>query len=346
MPSNSKIRIIRNCCGAKLWKYERCKCRQIRIIQKNIRIWLKRINSLEPVIYRNTNITYQYINSFVDKNRSKNDFNNKKRENIIGCIINKRIPTKYYKFSRRWYQLKKQIDLFIQNLCESKGITSRNIVCYHTAGRTHHYDFRLVIDNTEIMVEFKFNVSCINDTPQFVSPMKPSQYLDSSYEEYYYDYYFKPLVNKYKLPLPTKEEYLQDIHSPKPKCLREHQEKYYKGCSKSSKYSGEQSDITFYESSKKASHDSISNFISKYGVKKNKLTEYLLETQRNKYYMLFKDNSFNLETVDLEQYMITEMKAEPDKNRYIAKTKTGRNIKILLRWKNGNGIAFPSFQIS
>jgi hypothetical protein len=30
----------------------------------------------------------------------------------------------------------------------------------------------------------------------------------------------------------------------------------------------------------------------------------------------------------------------------MAKTKSDRNIKILLRWKNGNGIAFPSFQIS
>ena len=34
------------------------------------------------------------------------------------------------------------------------------------------------------------------------------------------------------------------------------------------------------------------------------------------------------------------------KSRYIAKTKTNGNLIILLRWKNGNGIAFPSFQIS
>ena len=196
------------------------------------------------------------------------------------------------------------------------------------------------------MIEFKCNASCVNDTPQFVSPMKPSQYLDSSYEEYYYNYYFTPLVNRYNLSLPTKEEYLKYIHSTKPQCLEEHQNKYYRGCIKSSKYSGNDDDIHFYESSKKTSYDSISTFISKYGLKQDKLTEYLLETQKNKYYMLYKDGKINLETINLDDYIITEIIKDPNKNRYIAKTKSGKHLKILLRWKNGNGIAFPSFQIS
>lgn len=34
------------------------------------------------------------------------------------------------------------------------------------------------------------------------------------------------------------------------------------------------------------------------------------------------------------------------KTSYIAKTTTNKKISILLRWKNGNGIAFPAFQIS
>jgi len=32
-------------------------------------------------------------------------------------------------------------------------------------------------------------------------------------------------------------------------------------------------------------------------------------------------------------------------NGYVATSKSGNKIKILLRWKNGNGIAFPAFQI-
>ena len=88
------------------------------------------------------------------------------------------------------------------------------------------------------------------------------------------------------------------------------------------------------------------SFISKYGVNKDKLTNYLLDTQKNKFYMLYKDGKFKLETINLDDYMITTVVKEPRKSRYIAQTKSNKNLKILLRWKNGNGIAFPSFQIS
>ena len=325
----------------------KCRCLEIKTIQKYIRLWKIKINKLEKTEYRDDTITYRCINVFMDKNRSKNDSNNKKRENIIGCIINNNIKKEYYRYSSRWYKLKKTIDLFIKELCKKKNINyNEKVRCIHKAGRGHHYDFKLIINSEEFMVEFKFNASCINDTPQFVSPMKPSQYLDSSYEEYYYDNYFITLVNRYNLSLPTKETYLKNIHSPKPTCLKEHQDKYYRGCIKSSKYSSKENDINFYESSKKASQDSISDFISKYGLQQNKLTEYLLKSQKEKYYMLYKDGHFYLKTINLDNYIIIEITKDPNKYRYIAKTKSGINLKILLRWKNGNGIAFPSFQIS
>lgn len=300
-------------------------------------------NKLKPI----PKIRFDDINAFTYKRRSKNDINNKTRENIISCILNNIVPEKYYTFSPIWYKLKNELLLFIDELCKKKGIICNYIECITKAGRCHYYDFKIVINkNEEFNLEFKFNTSCVNDTPQFISPMKPSQYLETSYEEYYYDNYFTDLVNEYNLCLPTKEEYLKDIHSTSPKCLKEHQEKYYRGCKKSSKYSGDENDIKFYENSKKISNDSIKNFISKYDINIDKLTKYLLNTQKDKFYMLYKDGKFYLEIINLNNYIIKEIKKDPEKNRYIAKTKSGRNLKILLRWKNGNGIAFPSFQIS
>ena len=345
MTSSKKKRIVRVCCFA----HTPCeKCKKIKIIQKGVRKWNDDNKKIKQIIYKKDKITYYCINSFEGKDRSKNDSNNKKRENIIACVINGKIPEEYYKRSRRWYNLKKEIDLYIENLCENTGITSIDTIeCVPKAGRGHHYDFNLIINGSqEFALEFKFNASSVDDTPQFVSPMKPSQYLESSYEEHYYDNYFIGLVNEYKLPLPTKEEYLKHIHSPSPLCVKEHQEKYYGGCKKSSKYTGEENDIKFYEDSKKASRDSITSFISKYDLNKDKLTQYLLDTQKNKFYMLYKDGKFNLETINLDDYTITTITREPEKSRYIAKTKSDKNLKILLRWKNGNGIAFPSFQIS
>lgn len=192
--NESEKKFVLKCCCEKLCKYKKCVCIEIKIIQKYISLWYIKINLLEPIIYRNDKITYRCINVFMDKNRSKNHSNNKKRENIIGCIINNNIPKEYCIYSLRWYNLKNKIDLFIKELCKKKNITYiDSIVCIHKAGRVHHYDFKLIINNSEeFMLEFKFNASCINDTPQFISPMKPSQYLDSSYEEYYYDNYFIP----------------------------------------------------------------------------------------------------------------------------------------------------------
>ena len=54
--------------------------------------------------------------------------------------------------------------------------------------------------------------------------------------------------------------------------------------------------------------------------------------------MIKKDNSKNYEIISYIK--------EPELQRYVATTKTGIVLKILLRWKNGNGIAYPAFQIS
>lgn len=338
-------------CRAILWKGETCRCKEIKIIQKCMRKYYTKLSNLHPISYntdKTDKITYKSINVFIDKNRTKNDYNNKKRENIIGAILNNKILNEYYKYSPRWNLLKNTLDGYIKELCEHNDIHYiEKINCIHKAGRGNNYDFKLIInDNEEFMIEFKFNASCVEQTPQFVSPMRPSQYLESSYEEYYYDNYLSQVTTPFNLPFPEKEEYLKSIHSPKPKCLKEHQDKYYRGCKQSSRFSGEKNDIDFYETSKTVSQNSISTFISTFGIDKDKLTEYLLKTQKNKYYMLYKNGKIYLELINLNNYIITEIIKDPAKYRYLAKTKSDKQLKILLRWKNGNGIAFPSFQIS
>jgi hypothetical protein len=87
-----------------------------------------------------------------------------------------------------------------------------------------------------------------------------------------------------------------------------------------------------------------------------KLSEYLRESQDGKVYMLFQPAamdmtgitgaSITLQTVDPAHYTIVGCVKNPNKSRYECVSETGKKIKILLRWKNGNGIAFPAFQIS
>lgn len=319
----------------------------IKIIQYFIKYCHNIYSNFNNVKYNNITINYNSINTFDLSSRADNDKNNKIRESIIGAIINNQIPTNYYKYSFRWKKIKDEINKYILQLCVLYNITFQNQKCVHKAGRKNNYDLILTINGCKTFnIEIKFNAQNVIETPQFVSPMKPSQYLETSYEEYYYDNYLTILSNEYKLLLPDKHEYLHKIHSDKPKCMIEYQKKYYKGCDKSSKYTKNEEDIKFYNRAKEISEDSIKTFISNNNLKIVELTNYLLNTQSNKIYMLYKNGKFYLQSINSENYEIISYKKEPQLQRYVATTKTGITLKILLRWKNGNGIAYPAFQIS
>ena len=105
-------------------------------------------------------------------------------------------------------------------------------------------------------------------------------------------------------------------------------------------------DVKFYEDCKLASKKSISNFIENTGLDIAKLNKRLQNTQKDKVYMLYKNNKFYHETMNNDDYEIVSYMKKPDMSKYIATAKNGKNMNILLRWKNGNGIAFPAFQIS
>lgn len=330
-------------------------------IQKNIRNYLELINNLSMFKYNKKHINYYLINVFESNlinKRCNNDSNNKNRELIIGAIINNYVPDKYYKYSLRWKKLHELINNYIlklyltkkklKDLTKKDKIKSKikNVVCVHKGNRRNHIDFEITINNKYTFItEFKFNVSSVEETPQFSSPMYPSQYFENSYEEYYYDNYLPLLIKNTDLKIPNKIKYLKEIHKTKPECLIEIQKKYYSGAKQSSKYTGLKDDIDFYNLSKNLSKESIIKFIEKNDLNVNTLTKYLLDTQINKNYMLFKNfyQDIILQQIDKDNYIIENVKK--DKNRYVAMTKNGNELQILLRWKNGNGIAFPSFQI-
>jgi hypothetical protein len=176
--------------------------------------------------------------------------------------------------------------------------------------------------------------------------MKPSQYLNNSYEEFYYENYLTKLATISNLEMPSKEDYLKQIHSDKPKCMKKYQEFYYNGCSDSSKFTGKQEHINFYNYAKELSNTSITEFINNSELNITMLSNYLQSTQLDKIYMLYTNNSLIKQTINMDDYTLISVIKQPDKYRYECTSKSGKKIKVLLRWKNGNGIAFPAFQLS
>lgn len=283
--------------------------------------------------------------------RGHNDENNKLREAIISAVINKKVPEAYYK-TQRWCDLKQRVEGFLHQCHDSEYA---HVECYQAAGRGNNYDFLLTFTGfdgikKEYKVEFKFNASKISDTPQFVSPMKPSQYLSSSYEEYFFDNYMAKISEAAQIEIPCREEWLKQIYNNTPSCIKPIQDKYYAGCYGSSQFTNVADDIAFYNLCKIQAKDSITTFIAKNELDAAKLSKYLHESQKDKVYMLFQPrlsgSQITLQTVDSSDYTIVSYTKNPEKARYECVTEKGKKIRILLRWKNGNGIAFPAFQIS
>ena len=310
--------------------------------------YLNKLNNLPCINYQIKNqifkIIYSDINAFVISDKKYNDKNNKTRENIIGAVINNKIPIEYYKYSRRWNNLKKNIESYIYDLIGYNNIN--NIVLIHRGGRKYNYDFTIIVNNIEYNVELKFNAENIDDTPQIVSPVKTSKYLSRSYEEYYYDNYLPKLISPNNIKYPNRSQYITEIHGNKPKCMEYFQNIYYQGCSKSSKYTGNKNSIEFYNLSNSIDKISRENFINISDLNINALSSYLKETQKNKIYMLYKNNKFHKQIVNINDYELVRYEKYPEKFKYVAYSASGKQIDILLRWKNGNGIAFPAFQIS
>ena len=104
--------------------------------------------------------------------------------------------------------------------------------------------------------------------------------------------------------------------------------------------------IEFYKYANQIDNQSRCKFIETNELKLVELTNYLCNSQMNKIYMLFYNYNFYKENVNLDDYRLISYKKEPTKYRFKVNSKSGKQINVLLRWKNGNGIAFPAFQIS
>lgn len=320
------------------------KMRYINILQQFIKKCLKIYDLLPSFKNNKLYLSYDSINSFRISSKKNNDKNNKIRENIIVSIINNKVPTIYYNYSNRWLKLKNNITYFIKSIADENNININTTKIIHLGGRKYNYDFILYINDIPFNIELKFNVENIKETPQFNSPMKPSQYMSRSYEEFYYDNYLEQLSSYAYLQVPDKKTYLKEIHSIKPKCIFEHQKLYYQGNYKSSKFNDDCKAIEFYNLSKILSKESIEEFIKDTELNLIVLSEYLSSSQKNKIYMNYKNDKFYKVNININDYILVNYIKH--KNYYEVTSKSGKILKVLLRWKNGNGIAFPAFQIS
>ena len=143
---------------------------------------------------------------YINSTRGTSDEFNKKREQIICNLGNGIISAIWIQNDSRWAQLHTELYEVINNL---KPIN----ITYHKlnikGGRSKNYDFELIFyESGQIIklfkLEFKYGANEICECPQFVSPMKPSQYLTGDYEEYFYDSYVPQICELAQVPVVDK----------------------------------------------------------------------------------------------------------------------------------------------
>ena len=281
-----------------------------------------------------TNETHKLedIGYFKVSAKSNNDEFNKKRESIIAAIINKEIPQEFYTKSQDWKNLKTEITSFIKKICVKPNIKSINtIICKIKAGRGNNHDLDITINNRNFKGEFKFNCTCVSETPQFSSPARPSQYLSENFEEDFYDNHLDELVSHTLLPKPSREVYLKQIHSNIVPCMQDFKNLY-------------DTDKKFNKMCKKISDKEKKKFIEKSTIKMKELSDYLETSQSEKIYMCYKNGKFHYDELNKDLYKLTELDKRENTN-FIYKTKSGMKLEIKLRFKNGCGLQFPALQI-
>lgn len=295
-----------------------------------------------------TKESINYFKKIVGGGRNENDGANKVRENAIVMMLNKKVPDEYLLYDLCWGSVAELVQICVNKMLKNSGVDSEKIVYKKAAGRGKHHDFEAVMpDGTIIMkIEFKHGASQITEAPQFVSPMKPSQYMTESFESFFYDTGLFEIMGS-EFAIPDKTVWMAQVHGNKPPCMKMFQDKYYAGCRASSQFTGDEMDILFYEKCKAVADESIVAFLARDEVtlRQDILSAYFIQTQE-KVYLMYKDGEFTHQHIDPEEFVIETCKKEPEKHRFVVTTRTGRTLIILLRWKNGNGIAFPAFQIS
>lgn len=279
--------------------------------------------------------------------RGSNDRLNKSRENIICRLIND--PTLETSVS----SIKKSLYEYLSKLAPANfdfKNSLHSVRCMIKAGRKFNYDFEVnYLDSENIIstkcLEFKCNTETVAGCPQYVSPMKPSKYMSASYEDHFYRNYLPEICQMANCVIPDRETYISGIHQPSPSFMSQLQTLYYRGCKSSSKFTDNEKDISFYQACRMLSKKSIETFMnSGVQLKIEELSEYLFQSQKQKEYLLYSNGKFYHETPHMDDYTILDYTIRAP--YFICNTKSGKKMKVLLRWKNGNGISFPAFQIS
>ena len=287
--------------------------------------------------------THESIQLFYAKGSSKgmNDAENKVRESILVFLANP-LPAEYAN-NAQWVHLHTRFHDALRTIC---GQEYNRIVIKKMAGRGHNYDLLATFygaDDSQIHVaklEFKHNSKSLDKVPQILSLQDRFALITTvSYAKYYYETGLDTYLSTihYAGAKPTLEEYLAIVSGTE-----------YSRCPMTQYMY----DIEGAGDNKKRCtaivKESIDSYLSKYAlfVDINKLNAKLLESQMDKYFLLWDLDKFGIHTYSESDLRICGGYGMTVKNKNtIVLLSDKYEYNLLLRWRNHAGILNPAWQI-
>ena len=174
-----------------------------------------------------TKDSINYFKKTIGCGRGENDSANKVRENAIVMMLNKEISEEYLLHDPLWGLVADKVQICVDELLSISGIDPEMVKYKKAAGRGKHHDFEAldVSGNVLTKIEFKHGATQIVEAPQFVSPMKPSQYMSESFEEFFYDTGLPTIITDTEFEIPDKAVWMAQLHGNKPLCMKMIQDK-------------------------------------------------------------------------------------------------------------------------
>jgi len=266
--------------------------------------------------------------------KAKNDAENKIREDVLVFLENE-LPSEYAT-DEKWRNLYTNFHETLRTLCPSEYA---HVKIVKKGGRKFNYDFDVIYldsNNTKvhsIKLEFKHNSCKLEKIPQILSLMDNVGLIDApSYSEHYYTLYLDAYLAEieYTGDKPTLQEYIALVSGIAPE---KHQMFMHMRAFKAN------------TAVKESIHTYLNAYVSKFKV--DHFTQKLVESQSNKYFLLWDLSKFHIDTLSVEELTIKDVLLKPTKKQTntIVALSTTSEYHLLLRWRNHNGILNPAWQI-
>jgi len=274
---------------------------------------------------------------FVPGTRNNNDVNNKTRERVLKYCL---APPTSFLEDAIYGPLWRIVGDGWKAILDSIPSTPSSIILHPKGGRGSHNDFNVEFIGSEssrhCKVEFKYGATSIDRLPQFLSLQVKFPLFAVTYDGFYYDNYLRQYVaidSGITETIPPRETYLSLVT----------------GLSNVSPFFNQLKEREEIDKRRKAAivNTSINEYLRLHASTLNLtlLSSKLLESQRDKVFILYRDGSFHTDRISTTD--MTSLTYEGVKNGNSIQIR-GENVifSMLLRWRNHKGILNPAWQIS